>query len=85
MILAGAMELGGAIGPVLVVLVLVESLVSFAWMLYVGQKVFLGSATPVAAVHSDPPPAMSAVLLILVLACLLAPAIGIPLVQMIGR
>jgi hydrogenase-4 component D len=85
MILAGAMELGGALGPVLVVLVLVESLVSFAWMLYVGQKIFLGSVTRVATVHSDPPPAMSAVLLLLVLFCLLAPAIGIPLVEMIGR
>ncbi|UCC72556.1 MAG: oxidoreductase [Gemmatimonadota bacterium] len=85
MILAGAIELRGGIGPVLVVLVLVESLVSFAWMLYVGQKVFLGPVTRLAEVHSDPPPAMGAVLLLLVLACLLAPAIGIPLVEMIGR
>ena len=85
MILAGAIELGGAIGPILLVLVLVESLVSFAWMLHIGQRVFLGSVKRVAVVRGDPPPAMSMVLLILVLACLLAPAVGIPLVEMIGR
>lgn len=85
MIVAGAMQLAGAIGPVLVVLVLVESLVSFAWLLHVAQKVFLGETTPVACVNSDPPPAMSGALVVLMLGCLVAPAIGIPLVQWIGR
>ncbi|HZL63668.1 MAG TPA: hydrogenase 4 subunit D [Thermoleophilia bacterium] len=85
MIVAGAMRLPGAIGPVVVTLVLVESLISFAWLLHVAQKVFLGKTTPVACVNSDPPPAMSAVLIVLMLGCLVAPAIGIPLVQWIGR
>jgi hydrogenase-4 component D len=85
MILSGAMQLRGAVGPVLVVLVLAESLISFGWLLYIGQKVFLGATTPVACVNSDPPPAMSAVLVVLMIGCLAAPAIGIPLVQWIGR
>jgi hydrogenase-4 component D len=85
MIVAGAMQLAGAVGPVVVTLVLVESLISFAWLLHVAQKVFLGVTTPVACVNSDPPPAMSAAIIVLMLGCLLAPAVGIPLVQWIGR
>ncbi len=42
MIVAGAMQLAGVIGPAVVALVLVESLISFAWLLHVAQKVFLG-------------------------------------------
>jgi hydrogenase-4 component D len=85
MIVAGAMQLAGAIGPTIVALVLVESLISFAWLLHVAQKVFLGETTPVACVNSDPPPAMSVALIILMVGCLVAPAVGIPLVQWIGR
>jgi len=85
MIVAGAMQLPGAVGPVVVTLVLVESLISFAWLLHVAQKVFFGETTPVACVNSDPPPAMSVALVVLMLGCLVAPAIGIPLVQWIGR
>jgi hydrogenase-4 component D len=85
MILSGAIQLGGAIGTVLLVLVLLESLIAFAWMVYVGQKVFFGERTPVACVNSDPPAAMSGVLVALMIGCLLAPAVGIPLVQWIGR
>jgi hydrogenase-4 component D len=79
MILAGALELPGAIGPTLVVVLLAESLISFSWMLYVGQRVFFGATTPVAMVHSDPPPAMSISLVVLMLGCLAAPAVGLAL------
>lgn len=85
MLLAGAIRLGGAIGPVVLGLVLVESLISFGWMLRVGQKVFLGPVTPVAAVHSDPPWPMSLALVLLMVGCLAIPAVAIPLVQLIGR
>ncbi len=85
MLLAAAIKLGGALGPVLLGLVLVESLISFGWMLRVGQKVFLGPVTPVAAVNSDPPWPMSATLVFLMIGCLAIPAVGIPLVQLIGR
>jgi len=84
MILAGAMELSEPLGPSILVLVLCESLVAFGWMLYVGQKVFYGIRTPAAVVNSDPPPAMSAVLVLLMLGCLLAPLAGIPLVRLLG-
>ncbi|MEW6365833.1 MAG: hydrogenase 4 subunit D [Acidobacteriota bacterium] len=85
MILAGAMQLSGPIGPIVLVFILVETLVSFAWLLYVAQRVFMGTPSPVATVNSDPPPAMSVTLVILMVGCLLAPAIGIPLVELIGR
>jgi hydrogenase-4 component D len=84
MILAGAMSLGGPVALVVVPLVLVESLVSFGWMVHVGQSVFLGAPTPAACVNSDPPPAMSIALALLMLGCLLVPAAGIPLVEAIG-
>jgi len=82
-ILAGAMELGGTIGPVVLILLLTESLISFGWMLYVGQKVFLGPVTQAASVHSDPPAGMSGVLVILMLACVGAAAIGLPFVKLL--
>jgi hydrogenase-4 component D len=85
MILSGALELPGATGPLILVLLLAESLIAFGWMLYVGQRMFFGQLTPAAAVHSDPPAAMSVVLLLLIIGCVVAPAIGIPLVEMIGR
>ena len=44
MILAGAMQLHGAAGPVILTLILCETLISFGWMLYVAQEVFLGVA-----------------------------------------
>jgi hydrogenase-4 component D len=84
MILAGALEIPGPLGPSILVLVLGESLVAFGWMFFVGQKVFLGVRTPAAQVNSDPPPAMSAALVVLMLGCLLAPLAGIPLVRLLG-
>ncbi len=83
MILAGAMELPGPLGPGIMVVVLVESLVAFGWMLHVGQKVFFGPQTALARVHSDPPPAMSIVLVVLMVGTLVAPAVGVPLVHRI--
>ena len=84
MILAGAMEIPGPLGPSIMVLLLSESLVAFGWMLYVGQKVFLGFRTEAAFVNSDPPPAMSGALILLMVGCLLAPLAGIPLVRLLG-
>ena len=85
MILSGAIRLEGPTGPIIVAFVLCETLVSFGWMLYIAQKVFLGIPTPAAQVNSDPPPAMSITLICLMAGCLFAPLIGIPLVQFMGR
>ncbi|HVO77006.1 MAG TPA: proton-conducting transporter membrane subunit, partial [Candidatus Bathyarchaeia archaeon] len=42
-VLAGALQTAGAFGPIVLVLVLTESLISFAWFLWIGQKVFFGA------------------------------------------
>ncbi len=84
MILAGALQLPGVIGPAVLVLVLGESLVAFGWMLYVGQKVFFGAPTQLSLTGRDPPPTMSLTLVLLALGCLLMPLVGIPLVRWIG-
>ncbi len=41
-VLVGALQVKGAFGPTALVLVLVESLISFGWFLWVGQQVFFG-------------------------------------------
>ncbi len=41
-VLAGALQVTGAFGPIVLTLVLIESLVSFGWFLWIGQKVFFG-------------------------------------------
>jgi hydrogenase-4 component D len=85
MILAGALELPGVAGPILLVLLLAETLIAFAWMLYVGQKIFFGALTPAADVHSDPPLTMRITLIVLMAGALAAPAVGLPFVRLIGR
>ncbi|MCL5102905.1 MAG: hydrogenase 4 subunit D [Armatimonadetes bacterium] len=44
-VLAGALQVAGAFGPVALILVLIESLIAFGWFLWVGQKVFFGVPT----------------------------------------
>lgn len=85
MILSGAMRLHGAIGPTILILILGETLVSFGWMLYVAQRIFLGPVSLAAQVHSDPPWEMSATLVILMIGCVAAPFVGMPLVQLMGK
>ncbi|UCH34321.1 MAG: hypothetical protein JSV65_17620 [Armatimonadota bacterium] len=81
-LLVGAFQLGGGLGPAILVLVLLESLISFAWMLRVAHKVFLGQPTePVLAVPENPLSVqMTIVLGVLLIMCVLAPLVGIPLV-----
>jgi hydrogenase-4 component D len=85
MILSGAMRLGGAIGPAILTLILCETLISFGWMLYIAQHIFLGVPTPAAQVNSDPPWPMSATLIILMIGCVAAPLVGMPLVRLMGK
>jgi len=84
MILAGAMQLHGAAGPVILTLILCETLISFGWLLYVAQKVFLGVAPEPAPARGDPPWPMRATLIALMIGCLAAPLVGIPLVRFMG-
>jgi hydrogenase-4 component D len=81
-LLTGALELKGALGPIILGLVLLESVVSFAWMLRVTQKVFLGPPTePVETMGSNRLPLpMMIVLGALIIMCVMAPVIGLALV-----
>jgi NADH:ubiquinone oxidoreductase subunit 5 (subunit L)/multisubunit Na+/H+ antiporter MnhA subunit len=69
---------------VLLIVLLSETLIAFAWMLYIAQRIFFGVTSPLAQVNSDPPFAMSATLIILMIGCVVAPIVGIPLVKLIG-
>ncbi len=84
MILAGALALPGLAGPVLLALLLAETLIAFAWMLYVGQRVFFGPPAPATEAVADPPLAMRVTLILLALGALAAPAAGLPLVRLLG-
>jgi len=84
MMLAGAMRLHGAVGPLVLTLLLCETLISFGWLLYVAQKVFLGPAPQSVPLHSDPPWPMRATLIALMIGCVAAPLVGIPLVRFMG-
>jgi hydrogenase-4 component D len=81
-LLTGALELKGVLGPIILGLVLLESVVSFAWMLRVTQKVFLGPPTePVETMGSNRLPLpMMIVLGALIIMCVMAPVIGLALV-----
>lgn len=85
MILSGAMRLSGPIGPLIVIFILCETLVSFGWMLYIAQKIFLGAPSVAVQVPSDPPWAMNATLIILMIGCVVAPLVGMPLVRLMGK
>jgi NADH:ubiquinone oxidoreductase subunit 5 (subunit L)/multisubunit Na+/H+ antiporter MnhA subunit len=85
MILSGAMRLPGPMGPLVVIFILCETLISFGWMLYIAQKIFLGPPLRMAEVPADPPLAMNATLIILMIGCVAAPFVGMPLVQLIGK
>ena len=85
MILSGAMKLSGPMGPLIVVIVLCETLISFGWMLYIAQKIFLGAPLTVAEVPADPPLAINITLIVLMIGCVAAPFVGMPLVQLIGK
>jgi len=85
MILSGAMRLAGPIGPLILIFILCETLVSFGWMLYIAQKIFLGAPLVAAPAEVDPPFAMNATLVVLMIGCLAAPLVGMPLVQLMGK
>ena len=88
-VLAGALQVPGAFGPIALILVLVESLVTFGWFLWVGQKVFFGKAKgasakaqPLEAARAlDLPRTMNWILIGLIILTLLAPLAGIPIVS----
>jgi len=79
LMVSGAVSLGGA-GIAAGALIVAESLVAFAWFLWVGQRVFLGGPSPAVLSMARPSRTMDAALVVLMLLCLGAAAIGMPLV-----
>jgi hydrogenase-4 component D len=77
-LIGGAIQLGGW-GLAVGVLLLAESVIAFAWLLWVGQKVFLGEPSPVVRTAAAPSRIMDAALVFLMLLCLLIPLAGLPL------
>jgi hydrogenase-4 component D len=82
-LLTGAVDVRGNVGLLILIPFVLEVIVAFAWFLRVGQKVFFGEVSAAAAPAKDPPFAMSAVLVILMVFCVLAPFIGLPIVHQI--
>ncbi len=79
LIVSGAVGLGG-VGIAVGALVVAESLVAFAWFLWVGQRVFLGEPSARTLAMSRPSPLTDAVLVALMALCLGITAVGLPLV-----
>jgi len=81
MIFSGALQSPG--GALLLVLLAAESVVSFAWLLHIAHKVFLGAPSPAAVAAADAPPWMSAALVLGMVLCLVVPLVGLPLVNLV--
>jgi hydrogenase-4 component D len=82
-LIAGAVQLGGS-GLAVGVLLLVESVLAFAWFLWVGHKIFLGEPSPAVAQGAPPSSVMNLALVLLMLLCLLVPLFGLPLASAVG-
>jgi hydrogenase-4 component D len=82
-LIAGAVQLGGA-GLATGVLLLAESVLAFAWFLWIGHRVILGEPSPRVAAAGRTSAAMDVALVFLMLLCLAVPVIGMPLASAIG-
>jgi hydrogenase-4 component D len=80
-IFAGALESPG--GVALLVLLVAESAISFGWLMWVAQRVFLGRPSQVAAAAADPPWPMSVALVACMVLCVVAPYVGLPIVKLL--
>jgi hydrogenase-4 component D len=80
-IFVGALESPG--GVILLVLLAAESAISFGWLMWVAQKVFLGRPSQVAAAAADPPWPMSFALVACMVLCVVVPYIGLPIVRLL--
>jgi hydrogenase-4 component D len=78
LIVTGAVSLGG-IGIAAGAVVIAESLVAFAWFLWVGQRVFLGRPSTAAAAIGPRAPMMEASLVILMVLCIAITVVALPL------
>lgn len=77
-IVTGAVSLGG-VGIAAGALVVAESLVAFAWLLWVGQKVFLGAPSAAVTAMAPQDRGMDLALVILMVLCLGVGFVGLPI------
>jgi hydrogenase-4 component D len=80
-IFAGALESPG--GAILLILLAAESAISFGWLMWVAQRVFLGRPSQVAAAAADPPWPMTFGLVAGMVLCVAIPYVGLPLVKLL--
>jgi hydrogenase-4 component D len=78
LLVTGAVSLGG-VGVWVGALVVAESVVAFAWFLWVGQRVCLGRPSPAVAALGPRPAAMESSLVILMVLCLAVTVAALPL------
>ena len=83
MLIGGAVSLGG-FGVWIGVLLLLESVMAFAWFLWVGQKVFFGRISPLAAAIGTSSTPMGIALTALIVLCLAVTLVGLPLVRQLN-
>jgi hydrogenase-4 component D len=85
-IFTAALSLGGMLGTLFAILVILESLVCFGWFFWVGHKVFFGEPRTLSPGNDglkDPPLAMSASLIVLMVLCLILPWLAMPIINRI--
>jgi len=82
-ILMGAIDLGGKVGFLILIPFLLEVTVAFAWFLRVGQKVFFGEISEVSEEAKKTPSTINLSLIVLIILCLAAPLIGLPIINLI--
>jgi len=82
-LLMGAIDLGGAVGFLILIPFLLEVTVAFAWFLRVGQKVFFGEVSEVSEEAKKIPSTIKLSLIVLIILCLAAPLIGLPIINQI--
>lgn len=70
--------LGGATGVVLLLPFALETIIAFLWFVRVSQKVFLGEPSVAAGQAEEAPSLMQGVLAVLVVLCLVGPALALP-------
>ncbi len=80
MIIGGAFSMGG-FGPWLGVLLLIESVIAFAWFLWIGQKVFFGKLSPAAAAIGTSSGSMWTTLVALIILCFAITLVALPMVH----
>lgn len=80
MIIGGAFSMGG-FGPWLGVLLLLESVIAFAWFLWIGQKVFFGKLSPAAATIGTSSAPMGTALIALIILCAAITLVALPMVH----